>query len=257
MAPTPITTESNFMHVFYAFVKRVLVTGSSRGIGKAIALRLAKDGWSVAVHYSTNRLEAEATASLLAEACSGIYQADLSEPTNLWAAANADGPINALVNNAGIYNPKPFLETTSDEIQQLFRVNWEAPLALMRSAAQTFAEIGGGRILNVASRAGYRGEPGAAIYAATKAALINITRSLSVELAPHNIGVFGIAPGWVDTSMARDGMADRWPEIQKTLPLGRMASPEDCAAVVTFLLSDEGQYMAGQVIDINGASYFH
>lgn len=248
------------MQVFYAFVKRVLVTGSSRGIGRAIARRLAQDEWSIAVHYSTQRAEAEATATLLGDACSGIYQADLSDPAAavaLWSSVEKDAPTLALVNNAGIYQPKAFLELSNDEIAHTFRVNWEAPLALIQASARSFAEKGGGKILNVASRAGYRGEPGAAIYAATKAALINLTRSLSVELLPHNIGVFGIAPGWVDTSMARDGMADRWPEILKTLPMGRMASPEDCAAVTAFLLSDEGAYMAGQVLDINGASYFH
>lgn len=241
-------------------MKRVLVTGSSRGIGRAIALRLARDGWSVAIHYTMGVEQAEDTALQLGEQMSGIYRADLadeSETAALWARAISDGPVHAIVNNAGIYHPKPFLDVSSLEIAQTFRVNWEAPLQLCRHASAYYLEQGGGKILNVASRAGYRGEPGAAIYAATKAALINLTRSLAVELSPHQIEVFGIAPGWVDTSMAREGMADRWPEIQKTLPLGRMASPEDCAAMTAFLLSDEGAYMVGQVVDINGASYFH
>ncbi len=109
----------------------------------------------------------------------------------------------------------------------------------------------------MASRVGFKSEPGASLYAASKAALINLTRSLAAELAPKNIGTFGIAPGWVDTAMARDGMDDRLASIVATIPLGRMATPEDCAAAAAFLLSDEAAYLSGHVIDINGASYFH
>jgi 3-oxoacyl-[acyl-carrier protein] reductase len=109
----------------------------------------------------------------------------------------------------------------------------------------------------VASRVGFRGEAGAAIYSASKAALINLTRALAVELAPKNIGMFGIAPGWVETAMVREGMEQRLPSILETIPLGRMASPEDCGAASAFLLSDEAAYLSGVVIDINGASYFH
>ena len=221
---------------------------------------MAANGWSIALHYSTRQEEAAEVAKELGDQAAGIYRADLGDPaaaTHLWSQALDDGGLHALVNNAGIYHPKSFLETTPAEIQHTFQVNWQSPLALTQLAASTFAESGGGKILNVASRAGYRGEPGAAIYAASKAALINLTRSLAVELARYRVGVYGIAPGWVDTSMAREGMQDRWPEIQQTLPLGRMASPQDCAAVAAFLLSAEGDYMVGQVVDINGASYFH
>ena len=113
------------------------------------------------------------------------------------------------------------------------------------------------KILNVASRVGFKGESGAALYAASKAGVISLTRSLSVELAPKNVQIFGIAPGWVNTAMARDGMEDRLPAILETIPMGRMASPADCAATTSFLLSDEASYLSGVVIDINGASYFH
>ena len=112
-------------------------------------------------------------------------------------------------------------------------------------------------MLNVASRVGFRGEGGAALYAASKAALINLTRSLAVELAPKNIQLFAIAPGWVETAMARDGMDNRLAEILSSIPLNRMAKPEDCAAAAAFLLSDEAAYLSGIAIDINGASYFH
>ena len=124
-------------------------------------------------------------------------------------------------------------------------------------ALEDFRKRGSGKILNVASRVGFRGEANAAFYAASKAALINLTRSLAVEYAATGIQFFGLAPGWVDTSMARDGMEDRLPEILATIPMGRMGSPEDCASVASYLLSDAASYLSGVVIDINGASYFH
>lgn len=242
--------------------KRALVTGSSRGIGKAIAVRLAQDGWSVAIHYTSRPDEAAAVAEAID--ASGVYQADLSDPGNadrLFRLALDDGDLHAVVNNAGVYFQQPFDTEDEDAFQSVFRrtmaVNFESPARLTRLAARRFAEQGGGKILNVASRVGFKAEAGAAIYAASKAALINLTRSLAAELAPKNVGLFGIAPGWVDTAMVRDGMDARLQEILATLPLGRMASPEDCAAASSFLLSDAAAYLSGVVIDINGASYFH
>lgn len=244
--------------------KRVLVTGGSRGIGKAIALKLAEEGWSVAIHYGENETAAQETAAELSEGLAGIYRADLSIPTNapkLLEQALADGPVHAVVNNAGVYRPLEFLTDDEDAFDHdfihTFAVNLESPLRMTRAAARHFGRQGGGKILNVASRVGFRGEPGAAIYAASKAALINLTRSLAVELAPKKVGMFGIAPGWVETAMARDGMVDRLPDVLAGIPLGRMVSPEDCAATAAFLLSDAAAYLSGVVIDINGASYFH
>lgn len=243
--------------------KRVLVTGSSRGIGKAIALRLAADGWSVAVHSSGSGSLAAVKAEL-GDALAGAYEVDLTEMGSgkvLWEQALADGPIHALVNNAGVYRPVSFVDATDEEfsasVGQNFGVNLRAPFELIRAASLTFAQSGGGKILNVASRVGFKGEGGAAAYAASKAALINLTRSLAVELAPRGIRLFGIAPGWVETAMVRDGMEERLPSILETIPLGRMATPEDCAHASSFLLSDGSDYLSGVVIDINGASYFH
>ncbi|MES1227358.1 MAG: SDR family oxidoreductase, partial [Armatimonadota bacterium] len=118
-----------------------------------------------------------------------------------------------------------------------------------------FLTHGGGKVVNVASRVGHRGEAGAAGYSASKAALINLTRALAVEHAKLNIQHFAIAPGWVDTSMAREGMGERLADILATIPLGRMASPADCAGAVAYLLRDEAAYLSGNVLDINGASY--
>lgn len=243
--------------------KRVLVTGSSRGIGRSIAEGLARNGWSVAVHYTSHADEARSVASALGDAASGIYQADLSEPANaasLFAEVIADGELHAVVNNAGVYIPSAFLVDDAafeETLARTMAINFESPARLIRAAGTYFVGRGGGKILNVASRVGFKGEANAAVYAASKAALINLTRSLAVEWAEQKIGIFGIAPGWVDTAMARDGMDDRLTEILKTLPLGRMASPEDCAETASFLLSDGAAYLSGITIDINGASYFH
>ncbi|MEA2554343.1 MAG: 3-oxoacyl-[acyl-carrier protein] reductase [Fimbriimonadaceae bacterium] len=244
--------------------KRVLVTGSSRGIGRAIALRLANEGWSVALHYVADSKDAHDVQRVLGKRCSGIYQADLSQPATagkLFQEAAKDGQIHALVNNAGVYLPVDFLGSGDAAFNanwhRTFAVNFESPVMLTRAACKHFASHGGGKVLNVASRVGFRGESGAALYAASKAALINLTRSLAVELAPKNISLFGIAPGWVATAMARAGMKEREEEILAGIPVGRMATPEDCAATAAFLLSEDAAYLSGVVIDINGASYFH
>ena len=240
------------------------MTGSSRGIGRAIALRLAADGWSVAIHGTVVGADLEKTRELLGPQCAGAYAADMSHPSSAEAIIDRaldSGPLHALVNNAGVYHPIKFLEASDSEFETNLRrtlsINFESPIRLTHRIARYFESQGGGKILNVASRVGFRGEAGASIYSASKAALINITRALAVELAPKNIGLFGIAPGWVDTAMSREGMDDRLPEILQGIPLGRMATPDDCAAVSSFLLSDQASYLSGVVIDINGASYFH
>lgn len=244
--------------------RRVLITGSSRGIGRAIALKLAREGWNIALHYAADEEEAENTKRALGKRVLGTYQADLSNPaeaSRLFKRALADGPVHALVNNAGVYMPIDFA-TSGDaafaaNFHRTFAINFESPLMLTREAVKEFSIQGGGKILNVASRVGFRGEGGAALYAASKAALINLTRSLAVELSGKNIQTFAIAPGWVETAMAREGMEERLPEILGGIPLGRVAKPEDCAAAAAFLLSDEAAYLSGVTIDINGASYFH
>ena len=244
--------------------KRILVTGSSRGIGRAIAFRLSRDGWDVALHYVSDGDEAERTHASLGKHAAGLYSSDLSNPgsaAKLIKSALADGPIHAIVNNAGVYMPIDFTKSGDAAFQanyhRTFAVNFESPMFITRAILDHFHKNKGGKILNVASRVGFRGEGGASLYAASKAALINLTRSLAVELAPSNIQLFAVAPGWVDTAMAREGMRERLDDILAGIPLGRMASPEDVAAVAAFLLSPEASYLSGTAVDINGASYFH
>ncbi|MCW5947129.1 MAG: SDR family oxidoreductase [Fimbriimonadales bacterium] len=238
-----------------------LVTGASRGIGRAIALQLAKDGWVPLIHYRERKADAEEVASK-SGGIAAPFGADLSSGDvckRLWDWAVSVGEISALVNNAGVYKPMAFDVQSDGEFEETWRLHYESnflsTLRLTRYFVKSAAR--GARILNVCSRVGYRGEAGAAAYAASKAAQINLTRSLAVELAAKGIGVFGIAPGWVETAMTRPGMETRRAEIEAGIPLGRVASPEDCAAAAAFLLSDEAMYLSGVVLDVNGASYFH
>jgi 3-oxoacyl-[acyl-carrier protein] reductase len=243
--------------------KTVLVTGSSRGIGAEIARRLASESWNIILHYTQDQAAAQGVKSELGSACAGVIQADLRSPEQterLWHDAKDLAPLDALVNNAGIYIPCPYdtpYEQWDSIRQETFRINFEAAAQLTQYAVTEFKKLGAGKVLNVGSRVGFRGEARAAMYAASKAALLNLTRSLAVEYARQNIQFFGIAPGWVETAMARDGMDNRLAEILEGIPSGRMAMPADCASAAAFLLKDESTYLTGEIIDINGASYFH
>jgi 3-oxoacyl-[acyl-carrier protein] reductase len=209
------------------------------------------------VHYRERTEEAkEVAAECGGEACP--FGADLrntSDIDRIWDWANKP---DALVNNAGIYVPMAFDTPDAAAWESAWKDSFEANFASAVRLTRKFVEMGKpGKVVMVASRVGFKGEAGAAHYAASKAAMISLVRSLSVELAPKGIGFFGIAPGWVNTAMVRSGMNEREKEILSTIPLGRMASPEDCAAAIAFLLREEASYLSGEVIDINGASYFH
>ncbi len=241
--------------------KPILITGGSRGIGRAIAIRLGADGWRPLIVCRSHIKEAHEAAELSGGvACPfGADLGSLEGCRKVWEWAVSMGPVRGLVNNAGVYVQGSFTERDEREFEasfsQAMSVNFMAPVRLSRWFAQQASK--GDRILNVCSRVGFRGEAGAAAYAASKAAQINLVRSLAVELAGLGIGVFGIAPGWVETAMTRKGMEERRAEIEGSIPLGRVASPEDCANAAAFLLSDEAAYLSGVVLDVNGASYLH
>ncbi len=245
--------------------KTALVTGASRGIGRAIAVRLATDGFRVAVHYNANRTAADETLSLMPGGGHVSLPADLTDPnaaeTLALAALNAlGGRVDVLIHNAGIYEPTPILTSRNlgvwrEAMQRQMQVNFWAGADLAYSLAPAMAEAGWGRIIQIASRAGHRGEAGHAGYAASKAAQINFVKSLAMELAPAGVGCFGIAPGWTETDMAASALSERGDAIRAEIPLGRVALPADIAALVGFLITEAADYLSGNIIDANGASY--
>lgn len=244
--------------------KGVLVTGASRGIGRAVARTLADRGARVVVHYGSDAAAAAETVASLAGSGHGVVQADLASPEAAAAAVDTAiahlGRLDILVNNAGVFTHAPFMEVSYDEWQrhfhQLLGVNLLGPAWTSWCAGRHMAERGGGRIVNVSSRGAFRGEPDAPAYGAAKAGLNAMGQSLAVALAPYGVTVLTVAPGFVETAMARPHLVgDAGERIAAQSPLGRVATVEDVAHAVAFLASDEAAYATGAILDVNGASY--
>ncbi|MGZ4443655.1 MAG: SDR family NAD(P)-dependent oxidoreductase [Nocardioidaceae bacterium] len=244
--------------------RRVLVTGASRGIGAAVARAFADRGDRVAVHYGRSADLADAVVRSLAGDGHVTVQADLAEPEDVRQAVDeaADrlGGLDVLVNNAGIFVPHPPMSTSYADWQ----LAWHRTLAtnLMGPANATFAAIphlvaaGGGAVVNVSSRGAFRGEPQQPAYGASKAGLNAFGQSMARALAPHGIWVGTVAPGFVQTEMARDVLdGPRGDEVRSESPYGRVARPEEVAAAVLWLASPEAAFSTGTIIDVNGASY--
>ncbi|MCX7888948.1 MAG: SDR family oxidoreductase [Rhodobacteraceae bacterium] len=241
----------------------VLVTGATGAIGQAICRALAAEGARLAIHYGTGRAAAEALLGAV-DGRGWCLQADLAAPggaTALWSAAEAlAGRITALVNNAGIRSDLP-LTATPEEWRAVwereFRVNLFAAAELCRAAILHFRGHGGGRIVNMASRAGQRGYTSAAMaYGASKAGLINITKSIAREHGREGITAVAIAPGWVRTAMAEAFVAEHGEAAAVAdTPVGRMASPAEIGEIVAFCLRPSQLSLNGAVLDVNGGSY--
>lgn len=244
--------------------KVCLVTGASRGIGAAIAAELANHGARIVVHYGQNRDLAVQVKESLSGDNHLVLGADLADPSGIAEfmerVINESGGLDVLVNNAGMYVPHPPLEVDAgewlDKWQQTLAVNLVSPAALCHAAANIMAEQGGGRIINVGSRGAFRGEPDCPAYGASKAGLHAMSQSLALALAPRGILVYAVAPGWVETDMARDFLdSEAGAGIKAQSPLGRVARPEEIAETVCFLASSAAEYLTGSIVDVNGASY--
>ncbi|MGN6609104.1 MAG: SDR family NAD(P)-dependent oxidoreductase [Jatrophihabitans sp.] len=241
-----------------------LVTGASRGIGRAIAQQFAAAGASVVVHYGSDGAAAEQTLGSLASGDHLAAQAELGEPAAVDAlvtrVVERFGRLDVLVNNAGVYLDHPILGTSYDEWQQAWRrtlaTNLLGPVNLAHRVAPVMVAQGGGRIVNVTSRGAYRGEPEHTAYGASKAALNSFGQSLAQELAPHGVLVTTVAPGFVETDMAAPYLEGAAGEaIRAQSPLRRVATPDEVARIVVFLATPGTEYMTGAIVDINGASY--
>ena len=244
--------------------RRVLVTGASRGIGRAIARAFAETGDRVAVHYGSNaELADEVRAGLPGEG-HVVVGADIGDPDAVRravdTAANELDGLDVLVNNAGVFLAHPPLTSSYEEWQAA----WTRTLAtnLTGAANAAFCVVphliaaGGGAIVNVSSRGAFRGEPECPAYGASKAGMNALGQSLALALAPQNISVGTVAPGFVQTEMARavlDGPSGA--AVRAQSPFGRVARPEEVAAAVLWLASPQARFASGTIIDVNGASY--
>jgi 3-oxoacyl-[acyl-carrier protein] reductase len=242
----------------------VLVTGGSRGIGRAIAQAFAALGDRVAVHYGSSEQEADRTLALLDGSGHLTVQADMGDAAAVRravdeAAQGLEG-LHVLVNNAGVFTAHPPASTSYDEWQAA----WSRTLAvnLVGAANAVFCalphlrESGGAAVVNVSSRGAFRGEPDTPAYAASKAGLNAFGQSMAIALAADGISVGTVAPGFVQTEMAREILdGPRGDDVRAQSPFGRVARPEEVAAAVVWLASPEARFASGTIIDVNGASY--
>jgi len=247
--------------------RAVLVTGSSRGLGRAIAARFAAGGDRVAVHHRDSAALAEQLAAELPGAGHVVVQADMADPEAVRAmvdaAATGLGGLDVLVNNAGIFagvdRPHPVFDTDYEQWQAMWRRTFDVNLFGAANAAWAAAQHmrhGGGRIINVSSRGAFRGEPEQPAYGASKAALNSMGQSLAVALAPYGIAVAAVAPGFIETDMTNEHLkSERGAAIRAQSPFDRVAQPEEVAAAVHWLASEEAEWASGAIIDLNGASY--
>ena len=241
--------------------RAALVTGGSRGIGRACCLALARAGARIAVNYRVETPSAHLLVEEI-EAAGGeafALSADVAQRADAEMLVDETvarfGSVDILVNNAGIWKGAPIEEISDGEWQEMLGINLPGPFHCVRAAVPAMKEARSGRIVNIASTAGQRGEADHAHYAATKGAIIAMTKSLAVELAPFGVLVNAVAPGWTVTDMTRDDlMGPRREAILKTIPLGRAATPEDVAGAVVFLCSDLASFITGEVLNVNGGS---
>jgi NAD(P)-dependent dehydrogenase (short-subunit alcohol dehydrogenase family) len=242
--------------------RAVLVTGASRGIGRAVAAAFAAGGDRVAIHHRDSPdLAAELLAALPGTGHTTV-RADLTDPaavqTMVEAAAAALGGLDVLVNNAGVFLSHPILTTSYEDWQR----DWQRSLAtnLVAAANVTWCAVrhmrAGGRIVNVSSRGAFRGEPDGPAYGASKAGLNALGQSLAVALAPHGIAVTTVAPGFVATDMTNEHLKPpRGDAIRAQSPFDRVARPEEVAEAVRWLASPGAEWASGTIVDLNGASY--
>jgi 3-oxoacyl-[acyl-carrier protein] reductase len=242
--------------------KVALVTGASRGIGRACALMLARAGADVAVHFEKR---SDAAASVVSEARSLGVRAEAfasdhrREDTEASLARQVEerlGRIDILVLNAGIWKRAPIDRISGAELDEMLAVNLRAPMLLTRAAVHgLIARRDGGAIVFISSTAGQRGEAFHSHYAATKGALISLTKSLATELAPQRIRVNCVAPGWVKTDMTRDALGGSQGEaIKSAIPAGDAGRPEDIAHAVLFLVSPWAEFITGEILNVNGGA---
>ena len=244
--------------------KNVLITGAAQGIGRAIAEQFASEGARVALHYRSSREQAERTLASLPNGTGTLFQADIAKADEVQELVDnvigEMGRIDVLVNNVAIFENHSIMDASYDEWQDAWRRTIDANLIAAANmtfcVAQHMIKAGGGRVVNVSSRGAFRGEPDAPAYGASKAGMNSMSQSLAQALAPHNIFVFAVAPGFVDTERVAGRLeGSSGDAIRGQSPLMRVARPDEVARTVLFLASEGTDFLTGCIVDINGASY--
>lgn len=237
--------------------RRALVTGAATGIGRATALQLAQAGAHVVVNHLRQAEAAQAVVQAI-ESAGGqamAIDADVSVGSEVQRLVAQAGEVHILVNNAGIIQEKPFLDTTEADWDRMLGVDLKSVFLTSRAVLPGMVARGGGVIVNLASDLGILGRENYAPYCAAKAGVIGLTRSLAREFAPHGIRVNAIAPGPVNTAMVSlESMSAEWMEKELAIPQHRVAEPEEIAATALFLASDLSRFYCGQVLGPNGGS---
>jgi 3-oxoacyl-[acyl-carrier protein] reductase len=238
--------------------KIAFVTGGSRGIGRAIATTLGRGGATVVIGYAGNEEAAKETCRLI-ESAGGRAEArrfDVADSAACQAAIDetvkAHGGLHILVNNAGVAIDQLLVRLKDEDLERQLATNLKAAFYLCRAAARPMMKQRQGGIVNLGSVVGEMGNVGQTAYAATKAGLIGFTKSLARELASRNIRANVVTPGFIDTDMTRDLPEEVRAKMLESIPLGRLGSAEEVAAVVAFLASDAASYVTGEVIRVNG-----
>lgn len=241
-------------------MKYALVTGGSRGIGRAVCIKLASAGYNILINYRSNEEEAAKTLELvtLAGGSGELMQFDVSDPVqvdavvNRWSERHADEYIEVLVNNAGIRKDVLLIWMENDNWKDVIGTNLDGFFYVTRALVKNMLIKKYGRIINVVSLSGIKGMPGQVNYSAAKAALIGATKALAQEIGKKNVTVNAVAPGFIKTDMTKDLNEN---ELKQMIPLNRFGRPEEVAEVICFLASEKSSYITGEVISVNGGLY--
>ena len=235
--------------------KVALVTGSSRGIGRAAALRLAAAGAAVALNATKDASEAQTAIESAGGVCS-VHVADVADPAETAAMVQAvierHGGLDFLINNAGVTRDTLALRMSDDDWRRVIDVNLTGAFNCTRAALKHMVRRRAGRIVNIGSVVGYRGNPGQANYTASKSGLIGMTRSIALEVGSRGVTANVIAPGYIETDMTLEVAETSLNAVREMIPAGRLGTPEDVAEAVLFLCSDEAAYITGQTLPVDG-----
>ncbi len=242
--------------------KRALITGASRGIGRAIAERFSKEKAVIGINYHSSDEKAQNVLECVKKNSQGILlKGDVSNKKDCKKIISDfveeyDG-LDILVNNAGIYIRKSLEEAKIEDFDKTMSVNVRGPFMLCKYSLEHLKNSKSGRIINMSSQLAFSGSDHGTSYVVSKSALVGLTRALALELGPEGITVNGIAPGTIDTDMISGYSKDKKKKRAENIPLKRIGKPEDIADAATFLASEEGNYVHGEVIGVNGGSTIH